>query len=383
MAEYPIDQMLPQSEVVEAAYLERMLSNLSSSYKLFWFKGIFTEIRQGRERLEFRLVVARMIAAAWYPVVYYNLSMGANDKLADAIKYMRDSLGIRREEKEENIVRIICESTDKQLLKMIRDFTNLVPYRLIRPFYQQEIQQARRHSSGFGDHKINGLIQYFNSRDEGRALYILDAIQETLTLSPGWIDYLKTNAAVVDGWLNYKLIKYIQERNPNVPAIPFKIFAPTPGSRNLKAATEYWDTVRTQLPLYDIYSQKLFTKESFAQLGGESIDHFIPWSFVLHNEIWNLYPMFKTMNIQKNNKLPVLERYLPVFCEYQYKAFLVAKNVKRLRKITDQYLNVKSDIYTVGDSDRGRDVFCQALRQTIEPLYQIASNQGYETWWYG
>lgn len=154
--------MLPQSEVVEAAYLERMLSNLSSSYKLFWFKGIFTEIRQGRERLEFKQVVARMIAAAWYPVVYYNLSLGVNDKLADAIKYMRDSLGIRREEKEENIVRIICESTDKQLLKMIRDFTNLVPYRLIHPFYQQEIQQARRHSSGFGDHKINGLIQYFN-----------------------------------------------------------------------------------------------------------------------------------------------------------------------------------------------------------------------------
>ena len=31
----------------------------------------------------------------------------------------------------------------------------------------------------------------------------------------------------------------------------------------------------------------------FANLGPLSIDHFIPWGFVLHDEAWNLVPMFR------------------------------------------------------------------------------------------
>ena len=36
---------IPNSDIVEAGYLESMLDNFSSSYKLFWFKGILKELR--------------------------------------------------------------------------------------------------------------------------------------------------------------------------------------------------------------------------------------------------------------------------------------------------------------------------------------------------
>ena len=40
----------------------------------------------------------------------------------------------------------------------------------------------------------------------------------------------------------------------------------------------------------DIYTGMNFTKENYDRLGVLSIDHFIPWSFVKNDKIWNLVP---------------------------------------------------------------------------------------------
>ena len=99
-SKYDISDILPQSDIVEAGYLNRMLDNFSASYKIYWFKGIFTEVMKGKSEIAYKRIVACMIAAAWYPVVYYKLSLGFSDKLADVILYLHKELGIVRDEKE-------------------------------------------------------------------------------------------------------------------------------------------------------------------------------------------------------------------------------------------------------------------------------------------
>jgi 5-methylcytosine-specific restriction endonuclease McrA len=109
--------------------------------------------------------------------------------------------------------------------------------------------------------------------------------------------------------MNYKLIDYIQRRNPNVPAIPYKVFPPTDKDRNLSAQIQYWNNIQKEIPLFDIYTGTEFTEENLHAYGGMSIDHFIPWSLVLHNDIWNLYPMYKNINSGKvtcENNIKVL-----------------------------------------------------------------------------
>lgn len=377
-----LNDMLPKSEVVESGFLNSMLDNFSASYKMYWFKGIFTEVMKGNSQIPYRRIVARMIAAAWYPVVYYKLSLGHADKLADAIMYIHKELGVSREQKEEKIVEFICDTTDKKLNKMIQDFTSMVPYRLIRPFYQRELDHEKKVNADFKDHVINILIEQWNRDDKGHAFYVLNNQEGYLTVSANWIYYLKMNAAIIEGWMNNKLINYIQRRNPNVPAVPFKLFPPTDKDRNLSAETKFWLAIGQEMPLYDIYTNTEFTQENLQANGGMSIDHFIPWSFVLHNEIWNLYPMYRNINSGKNNKLPDKDKYLDRFCEKQYQAFMISKNWKKDRKITEQYLHVKQDIFEIEKSDRGHDAFLLAMRQTIEPLYQIANNQGYMVWRY-
>lgn len=377
-----MDEMLPKSEIVESGYLNSMLDNFAASYKLYWLKGIFTEVMNGNAQISYRRIVARMIAAAWYPVIYYKLSLGHSDKLADAISYIHQNLGVVREEKEEKIVEFICTCKDPKLDKMIKDFTNMVPYRLIRPFYQRQLDYEKKYGVDFADYRVNTMIEIFNRQDTGNVFYRLNDQEGYLTVSREWIYYLKLNAAVVEGWMNYKLIDYLQRRNPNVPAVSFKAFPPTERDRNLTSETNFWRAIQKEMPLYDIYTGTEFTEENLRDNGGMSIDHFILWSFVLHNEIWNLYPMYKNMNSEKNNKLPDKDMYLESFCEKQYRAFLIAKKWSKGKKITEQYLHVKQDVFAINDSDRGHDAFVLAMKQTIEPLYQIANNQGYLVWRY-
>lgn len=57
----------------------------------------------------------------------------------------------------------------------------------------------------------------------------------------------------------------------------------------------------------DCYTRKVLNKDNFEQLGKLEIDHFIPWSFIVNDEIWNLTLIFKRMNINKSNDLPDMD----------------------------------------------------------------------------
>ena len=143
--------------------------------------------------------------------------------------------------------------------------------------------------------------------------------------------YIRDNQTIVSGWMHYKLICYLQKRNPNVPAIPFKITAP--GKRDLRDATKLWKEINRDRTISDIYTGRQLTEENFSTYGELSIDHFIPWSFVLHDELWNLAPTFKNINSQKSNKLPDLSSYMDKFCEIQYESFdIMQRNHKMYKK---------------------------------------------------
>ena len=48
------------------------------------------------------------------------------------------------------------------------------------------------------------------------------------------------------------------------------------------------------------------------------MDHFIPWSFVMNDELWNLMPMDPSLNGAKSNHLPKWEPFFNLFAEHQY-----------------------------------------------------------------
>lgn len=53
------------------------------------------------------------------------------------------------------------------------------------------------------------------------------------------------------------------------------------------------------------------------------VDHFIPWSFVMNDELWNLMPMDSSLNSSKSNKLPKWDPFFRIFAENQYGMYIL------------------------------------------------------------
>jgi len=205
---------------------------------------------------------------------------------------------------------------------------------------------------------------------------------------------LYENQTIINGWLNYKLINYLQKKNPNVPGIPFKL--EPPHARKLVAATKYWNEVGKVIPLKDIYMDEIINAENITRYGSMSIDHFIPWSFVMHDELWNLIPSFKNVNSMKSNRLPDLDQSFERYSELQYKGIQVASANKDFRKLLEDYLSIWNNQLGHGGAsqlgpggtvwagnatfDLTKEQFRSSLRDTIYPLHQIAYNQGFSIW---
>lgn len=362
----------------KASRLERMLSNFTASYKLFFLKAIFDEVIGGATYASFDLLAARMVASAWYPVLFFRLNLGATDQLTKVVNLAHDLGELHRTSSEKDIVAGLLSTDSKQLRKALRSLTNYVPYRLIRPFYSDRLARERKLLGRIPDGRTNDLIMRFNHEDIAGAPYTLEYDGSGVVIDEGWAKYFRENSLVVRGWFDMRLVQYLQARNPSVPAIPLKIYPPI--QRDLSKARAWWtDAIRTT-PMREVYTHRSFDAKGFSDHGPLSIDHFVPWSFVLHDEPWNLIPTFRDTNSSKGSRLPSLDKHLDAFCSQQMQAILTQRKDPKHKSIMEAYATVDSHVREYEDSERSFDAFSRSLSRVIVPLHQIAANQGFPLW---
>jgi hypothetical protein len=169
----------------------------------------------------------------------------------------------------------------------------------------------------------------------------------------------------------------MQKRNPSVPNLQMKLFPPSQRN-NLNSQSDYWKRVLEKERLTCIFSGKPISTDDL------SIDHFLPWSFVAHDQLWNLIPVSRSINSSKSNNLPSMKRYFDGFAEMQFRGLQVYReNPGKVswNKVVEPYV---ADLrLNPGDFlDKGK--FKNSLRNTIEPLSSLAKAQGFcEGWVYG
>lgn len=370
---------LPQSREVDTRLFANMLdySTQSASYKPLWLGGILAEAIKGKREITFKEIACHMISKAWYPITHCKLSFGTQDSLPKIVSSIREKYDIKPDEKIDTIYKAIYNIQDKEIIKQINVLYNMVPYRLLSPFYKISSKE-----------NFNKRMKELTSED-GNAFYTFGEKQgeKSICLGEAWHRYLNDNQVIINAWIEYSLIYFLQKKNPNVPAIPLKITPPD--KRDLGEATKLWKYFGAKRGLNDIYINRPFTEKNITAYGGLSIDHFIPWSFVLHDEIWNLAPSFKNINSSKSNALPNLDVYMKDFCNLQYQLFDFirseeheGKQKNMMNKLLEDYVHIMPSNW---DSTRAwyqvsPDKFMDCLSNTIMPLYQIAYNQGYDIW---
>ena len=130
----------------------------------------------------------------------------------------------------------------------------------------------------------------------------------------------------------------------------------------------------------DIYGHVSLADESI------SIDHFVPWQFVAHDELWNLHPTTREINSSKNNSLPSWEYYFEQLGNMEYRAYEMRQQYLQVNKEFEtcslHHLNnqeIRNRLYCAGLS---REQFIERLEKVIKPVYESAKNCGFREWVY-
>ncbi len=109
------------------------------------------------------------------------------------------------------------------------------------------------------------------------------------------------------------------------------------------------------------------------------VDHFIPWSFVMNDELWNLMPMDSSLNSAKSNRLPKWNPFFEVFAGNQYLMYEMINERPDLHKRFEACYrdNLHSiwagqELYRKGNS---REVFYNILERNMMPVYDSAEDR--------
>ena len=355
---------LPDSEL-PVRLLEQCLSSkyLTNSYKLYWFLGLLEIINKGEpsktNKIYFQDVIYQMITKSWYTIFEFRLDFGAKDQLQFVINEINKYENIERNIPEKKLINKISHVKNDKLLGLMEDLSRYVPYRFLSPFFPE--------FQGMEDQKRNMKIAEASRSRHDIPYRIND--RESLTILPHWLFYFYKNLPVVVGWARYKLVDFLQRRNPNVPGISFKLEAPY--TRNMDRSRKYWRKYIEQKRVHDIYTSELLSQKNL------SIDHFVPWKFVMHDLVWNLIPTTKKVNSSKNDRLPKWNAFFPGFVQIQYDSLTWWKKHYPKSKVLEDYLIVNSSLL---NDDCSAKQFENYMKTALYPLHILAQNQGFELW---
>ena len=375
---------LPAEAGLEVGRLSRIFDNKSECYKLFWFQAILETVCEGQTEITFDALINKMVADAWYMVSEYRLNLGPSDQLEALVHYIYDNTELKSTEKRETILRFL-ETAGKEK-KIDREGNDLrkeisrrkqilgrnVPYRLQAPFLDGLKGKA-------WDIPVKKLAQTINCQERLMYYFLgINGLASAIRITPQWQTYLTANQEILRGWIQFNMVSYLQRRNPNVPGIINKLQPPQ--ERKLEKVKRFWAAVSEVTPVRDIYADEPM------QGKGMSIDHFVPWSYVAHDELWNLSPTTKSANSSKGSCLPDWNVYFPKLREVQYQAYTAAQQFDGVHALFEscrkEHVNSDEVLMKLYRPALTEESFYQNLEEILLPVWQSARSLGFREWRY-
>lgn len=355
---------IPQSHILSTSRLNRIFDKTVATYKFYWFLGILElYVKQGKTRMNVWEIMILMVANAWYPVNYFRLSFGKSESLYDAILKLQKENDIPINMGMNELIVLLANLVQNkgEVRKQLAFLQNNVPYRFLRPWIDtSDDREVVLRSQNFE----NGCIYKLEKKGDG--LWV--------ELNPMWYTYLQENYDILTVFSYWGLTNFLQVRNPNVPNISSKIIKKEERS-SLLEQRKFWNiAINNGLEMRCLYTEELL------YAGEYDLDHFIPWSFVSYDLLWNLIPTDSSVNSSKSNKLPDLDLYLPKLATMHQAALRVNLEVGKQKKLYEDYLSLGYTPQEIVSMDREHLLDC--FFQTFKPMSQIAINMGFETWKY-
>jgi transcriptional regulator with XRE-family HTH domain len=374
-------KQLPTSEDLNIPALSRVFKDRATSYKYLFFIALLDILKRRQfdvlSPISFQEIIVEMLANAWYPHTYFKLSFGSNDQIAktlDSLSLQIDEPILKFTDTDKKLLRKTISSQD--LTGVVKHLTRYVPFRLIIPFLEDKLEGVSRAKGNDLDVAMPSIAENFF--EGNKPLYRFDSNQykscRSIIFHPEWAAYIERHYAIVRGWASWEWLAYMQQMNPSIPALVNKIFMPQQRG-SLLSQTKYWKRVLQHKSIECIYSRQLLSLDDIA------LDHYLPWSFVAHDQLWNLIPVVPSVNSSKSNCLPA-QQYFERFVSVQHSGLMVSSEHLE-RKVWERQVESYINDLRVNNPDDllNIDSLRKAYETAVLPLLTLAGNQGFTSNW--
>ncbi len=390
MAEYNLSGKIEYGLRIEGDYYNHldiegfslMMKNPSFCYKFYWLEAIVNLISEDVTETTFDEVINEMIANAWYSVLEFHIHLSGivlgevKDGLERAVLKLSNISGLPANASKVEIKNKIKEF-DQELKAEKEQLTNMVPYRALAGFFNKFDETADWEST-------RRMIAYIERVNKVNILpYTLgnsSKLNKEIYFNPSWIKMIQDNAVSVLGWIQFEKVKWLQNNNPEVPGLVYKLAPMDEKMRKLNAVRRLWNAALCIEPVADVFTGKQIDIKKY------DVDHFIPWSFVMNDELWNLMPMDSSLNSSKSNKLPEWDPFFIRFANNQFALYTMIHDTNHpaIHKLFEACYkdNIHSiwanqELYRPGNTS---EEFEHILEKNMRPVYDSARRQGYELW---
>ena len=187
---------------------------------------------------------------------------------------------------------------------------------------------------------------------------------------------MEDNTAILKSWILWHWARYMQRTNPYVPAIVIKLDeSATP---NTNKQRKFWKRVLEleKKDCFCIYTGEKIVANRF------SLDHYIPWSFVAHDEMWNLVPVSVEGNEIKSDNIPRNSKYFEHSFKMQMFSIEQLHDVYDRRRWEALFESYSIDLnLDVVERIPTRVAMRKALESTIVSLSGLAESHGFSADW--
>lgn len=331
---------LPKDNNIDVSALSGIFGRRTTSYKFLFFQAILQLTKKSlfkQSTFSFNELEEEMLEIADYPINVFKLSFGIQDKVAENLQGQKT------------------------------DLVKYVPYRLLTPFFENELKGVIEHKRNKKIEELSNIERKYNS--------IYKIHDNKIKIYPEWLQYFITHFTILEGWAFWHWVNYLQDKNPNVIALVNKLQKPSVRN-SLRQQTRYWVSVLKEQELKCIFSKKPVTRNDL------SLDHFLPWSFIGHDQLWNLIPISKSVNSSKSDNIPDMDKYLESFINLQSLGLEVNHQIMTLKKWENQV-----DDFVMGlninfsNLINNSEIVTKKYQETMLPLSNIAHNMGFNSNW--
>lgn len=359
-----------------------MMKDPSYCYKFYWLEAIVQLISEGVSETTFDAIIDEMICNAWYSVQEFHIHLSGipvsgevKDGLERAVIRLAKLSGLPSNASRVEIKNAIRDHSPE--LKTAKEqLTNMVPYRALAGFFLKAETKAEWDSIK----RMTSYIEQVN-RDVVLLPYILGSgskLKKEVYFQPEWVKMIQDHTVSILGWIQFEKVKWLQNNNPEVPGLVYKLAPMDEKMRKLNNVRKLWEGILELREVKDVFTENPVVS------GQYDVDHFIPWSFVMNDELWNLMPMDSSLNSSKSNRLPYWEPYFERFAGNQYILYELIQEKAGIRRLYENCYkyNLHSlwagqELYRKGN---GRETFYHILQKNMQPVYDSARRQGYEIW---